>query len=65
MTRTQRQIRASNETWRQKPPHFYREQNCATTSLRRNSLFRNPAPSQRSIKNQNLAVNAVTERSLR
>ena len=57
MPKTQEQIPPSNEASRPKLVHINREQNRAISVLPRNSLFYNPTPPQRSIKDQSLATN--------
>ena len=61
MPKTHEQILASKRASRQKLIHINREQNCATSVWPRNSLFYNPTPLQRSIKDQSLTANAASK----
>ena len=65
MPKTQEQIPPSNGTSRPQLVHINRDQNLAISVLPRNSLFYNPTPPQRSIKDQSLATNdaSVTSRN--
>ena len=57
MPKTQKQTPPSNGASRPNLVHIYREQNRAISVLPRNSLFYNPTPPQRSIKDQSLVTN--------
>ena len=57
MPKTQEQISPSDGALRPKLVHINREQNRAISVLPRNSLFYNPTPPQRLIKDQSLATN--------
>ena len=63
MPKTQKQIPPSNGASRKKLVHINREQNRATSVLPRNSLFYDPTPPQRSIKDQILIANSATKTS--
>ena len=63
MPKTQEQIPPSNGASRPKLVHINREQNRAISVFPRNSLFNNPTPPQRSIKNQRLATNDAKKTS--
>ena len=63
MPKTQEQIVASNGASRQKLVHINLEQDCATSVWPRNSLFYNPTPPQRSVKDQSLTANVATKTS--